>query len=367
MNHIAFFLPDLSGGGAERVLLTLSEQLIKKGYKVDLVLERVQGNFIRQLPQGVRLVNLGKRYNIPTVIGLAVQSFVGLVHYLRRNRPDAILSSLSRANILMAFAGRLSGTDARIILREANTFHNHGVVTRSFMRISYPAADKVVAVSKGIANDLKQLGALDERNVKVIYNPVNIAAIRRMSEQPLDHEWFRKGAPPVVLAIGRLTEQKDFPVLIRAFALLRRNRSARLVILGEGKLGDSLQRLAESLGIGDDFLLAGFVGNPYQYIQRSSIVAVSSKWEGMINVLIEALTVGTPVVSTDCHSGPAEILEDGRFGRLVPVGDIDAFAAALEETLDHPITRDVLQSRADDFSVDSVLPEYLDVMLKESG
>ena len=231
------------------------------------------------------------------------------------------------------------------------------------MRLSFPAADRIFSFSKGIADDLKRLGTLDERNVKVIYNPVNTGAIHRMAGQPLDHEWFREGAPPVILAIGRLAEQKDFPMLIRAFALLRRNRSARLVILGEGKLGDRLQRLAASLGIADDFLLAGFVDNPYQYIQRSSVVAVSSRWEGMINVLIEALAVGTPVVSTDCHSGPAEILEDGRFGRLVPVGDAGAFAAALEETLDNPITRDVLQGRADDFSVDRVLPEYLDVML----
>lgn len=349
------------------MLLTLSERLVKEGHQVDLVLGRGRGDFIHQLPQGVRLVDLSQPYQVPTVLGLALQSLLGLVRYLRRNRPDVILSSLSRANIVMAFAGRLARTGTRVILREANTFHNHGVITRSFMRISYPAADGVVAVSKGIANDLKQLGTLDERNVRVIYNPANIAVIRRMSMQPLAHEWFRKGAPPVILAIGRLAEQKDFPMLIRAFALLRRNRSARLVILGEGRLGESLQRLAESLGVADDFLLAGFVENPYQYMQCSSLVAVSSKWEGMINVLIEALTVGTPVVSTDCHSGPAEILEGGRFGRLVPLGDTDAFAAALEETLDDPITGDVLQGRADDFSIDRVLPEYLDVMLKEAG
>jgi glycosyltransferase involved in cell wall biosynthesis len=367
MSHIAFFLPDLSGGGAERVLLTLAGQFIRQGHRLDLVLGRARGDFARQVPEGVRVVNLSSTINLPGVAGLALVSLFGLVHYLRRERPDAILSTLSRANILMVLAGKLAHAGSRVILREANTFHNHGWLTRAFMWLLYPVADGVVAVSAGIASDLEGLGRLDPGKLKVIYNPVNLSEIDRQAEQGLEHDWFRRGEPPVILAIGRLVRQKDFGMLLRAFALLREQRPVRLVILGEGAQAGELQRLAGSLGVADDFLLAGFVANPYRFIRRAAAVAVSSRWEGMINVLIEAIAVGTPVVSTDCHSGPAEILEQGRYGKLVPVGDSEAFARALAETLDHPLAADVLRGRANDFSVDGIWPKYLDFMLRKPG
>ncbi len=363
MSHIAFFLPDLAGGGAERVLLTLSGQLIQQGHRVDLVLGRAQGDFTCQVPEGVRVVNLSSTINLPGVAGLALVTLFGLVRYLRMERPDVIMSTLSRANILMALAGCMARSGTRIALREASTFRNHGVITKVFMAMFYPVADVVIAVSNGVAGDLAKLGLLARRKIRVIYNPVNIEEIHRLSGEALNHVWFREGEPPVILAVGRLVAAKDFPMLIRAFAMLRRSRPVRLVILGSGVLAEELQRLAVMHGVADDFLLAGYVENPYSYIRKAALVAVSSQWEGMINVLIEALALGTPVVSTDCHSGPAEILEQGRYGRLVPVGDEESYATALEETLNRPLDAGFLRQRADDFSVAKILPEYLDVLL----
>lgn len=360
---IALFLPDLASGGAERVLLTLSRYLVAENYRVDIVLGRARGEFLEHVPESVRVIDCSAGFPLPTMIGLALNSFIGLFFYIRRERPAVLLSSLSRANIVAVLAARIAGTGTRIVLREANTFHNTGRFTRFFIKHAYPRADIIVAVSNGIARDLYTLRTLPREKVRVIYNPVDIEKVRGLASLDPGHPWFAVDAPPVILGIGRLSPQKDFGTLIRAFAQLRKTRDARLLILGEGAERVSLESLVEELDLGDCVSMPGYVENPYAYIHRAAMVAVSSRWEGMINVIIEAIAVGTQVVSTDCHSGPSEILDEGRIGRLVAVGDEDALCKAMISMLDSPDDAESLQSRATEFSSRKILPEYLGVLI----
>jgi glycosyltransferase involved in cell wall biosynthesis len=201
------------------------------------------------------------------------------------------------------------------------------------IRRFYPWANSIVAVSKGVADDLAQTAGLPRERIQVIYNPVVTPELREKAQTPLDHPWFKPGQPPVLLAVGRMSPQKDFPTLIRAFARVRQTRPAKLLILGEGKERPGLETLVRQLGLGQDVSLPGFVTNPYPYMARTSLFVLSSRWEGLPGVLIEALYCGAPIIATDCPSGPTEILADGRYGQLVPVGDVTALARAIETTL----------------------------------
>jgi len=210
-----------------------------------------------------------------------------------------------------------------------------------------------------VARELLDELALTPGSVETIYNPVVNQGLLDKSREPLDHPWFTAGAPPVILGVGRLTEQKDFATLIRAFARVREKREARLVLLGEGRLREELEELARHLGIHEDVGMPGFVDNPFRYMARSAALALSSEYEGLPGVLIQAMACGCPVVSTNCPGGSEEVLDSGRFGQLVNVGDADALASALASTLSTPLDRDVLIRRAEEFSVEQAVDNYL--------
>lgn len=231
------------------------------------------------------------------------------------------------------------------------------------MRWFYPWADKIVAVSDGVAADLARFARLPRSLITTIYNPFDIGGMRIKAEEEPELPWVLPEALPVLLGVGRLTEQKDFTSLIQAFALVRQQRQVRLLILGEGELRNALAAQAKSLGLTpEDFAMPGFVSNPFSYLRRAEVFVLSSRWEGLPGVLIQAMACGAPVVATDCPSGPAEILEDGKWGRLVPVGDVSALANAIAVTLDEEQHPEVAQ-RAADFSVDRAVDAYLRVML----
>ncbi len=346
-------------------MLTLARFMQKEGYSVDLVLGRFRGELAELVPDGIRIINLSQRLSLPTTLGLGFNALFGLSAYLRHERPAALMSSLSRGNLVAVMARQLSRAGTRLVLREANTFHNTGKLTQLLTRYLYPRADIIVAVSRGIAHDLESLPTIGKQMIRIIYNPIDIPAVNELACQNMSHPWFSAGEPPVILGVGRLSEQKDFAMMIRAFSVIRRSRNARLLILGEGDKRRELENLVTELGLEDDVALPGFVGNPYYFIKHAAIVGVSSKWEGMINVIIEAIAIGTPVVSTDCHSGPAEILENGRIGQLIPVGDVGAFAAAIESTLDNPPEKKILQQRANDFSVSRIARKYIEILSGE--
>jgi glycosyltransferase involved in cell wall biosynthesis len=237
-------------------------------------------------------------------------------------------------------------------------------------RRSYLTADAIVTVSHGVADDLALHAGIPRERITTIYNPVVTPDLLDKAQAPLDHPWFTPGAPPVVLGVGRLHAQKDFPTLLKAFARVRAKQEARLMILGEGKNArkNTVQRtaltaLAAQLGVAADVALPGFVDNPFAYMARAAVFALSSAWEGLPGVLIQAMACGCPVVSTDCPSGPAEILENGEYGSLVPVGDDLSLANAILSTLNAPPARDRLQARAAMFSVDRTADRYLEVLL----
>ena len=359
--RIAFYLSSLSGGGAQRVMLTLANAMAEHGVQIDLVLVKARGPFLAQVHPGVRVIDLG--------VGNVTLSLPGLVRYLRRERPAALLSSLKHVNLVALIARRLSRVPLRLVVGEHNTLSHScksGLKDRMLphlMRVLYPKADLVVAVSQGVADDLCASLELAKEKVQVIFNPVVRSEIAEQAAAPLDHPWFRPGEPPVILGMGRLTEQKDFPNLIHAFAFVRKERNCRLMILGEGELHEELQGLVTRLGLSASVSLPGFVDTPFAYMGRAAVFVLSSRWEGLPTVLIEAMACGSPVVSTDCPSGPAEILERGEWGRLVPVGDSAALAAAISATLDDG-RPPIVMERAAMFRVEKARDRYLEVLLE---
>lgn len=357
--RLCLFLPSLFGGGAERVMVNLANGFVKKGLAVDLVLAKAEGPYREQVLPEVRLVDLGAS----RVIACLPQ----LVRYLRQERPSVLLSALDHANVLALWAKRLAFVDTRIVVSvhsTASLSKKNARLIRERLLLNilpwfYPLADGIIVVSQGAAQDLAEVAGLPRSRIEVIYNPVITENIRDLVDASLDHPWFAPGEPPVILAVGRLTVQKDFRNLVAAFARVRSAVQARLLILGEGEERPALEALIAQLGLGQDVAMPGFVGNPYAYMARASLFVLSSRWEGFGNVLVEAMYCGCPVVSTDCPNGPREILDNGKYGLLVPPGDEDALAKAMIQALNHPIRSETLKTRAEDFTVDTICDRYL--------
>lgn len=363
---VSVFLPALEGGGAERAMLHLAQGLAERGVKTDLVIAQAEGAYLKQLPEQVRLIDLQSRF--PVVLSKTL----ALRRYLQQEQPDVLLSAL---DILGSapWAQRLAGVSTRIVMcvqtHLSQQFRDHqpntiGKVRPHFVRWFYAWADGIVAASQGVADDLAAMAKLPVEQVQVIYNPVITPQMVAKMQEPLDHPWFAADAPPVILGVGRLVSQKDFFTLIKAFAQVRQRSLARLMILGEGEQRPQLEALINELGLSADVALPGFVENPYAYMANSAVFALSSIFEGFGNVVAEALAAGTPVVSTDCKSGPAEILANGEYGRLVPVGDVDALAAVMIATLAEPANPTTLQQRAAAFSLDNITEQYLDFLYR---
>lgn len=360
INHIAFLMPALRGGGVQRQYINLAREFLRRGLAVDMILLETDSAYT-DLPNW-NLVDLGTRR--------ISASLPALNRALRTLRPDVLISAQTPLNALALLSRSMVGSPPRVMVTE----HNHlttasqnttrlGDRMRPFLvRWLYPRADWIVSVSEGVADDLARAGWVPRERIRVSYNSLDLEDIRRKAAEPIEHPWFKQKDVPVILAVGRMYKQKDYPVLINAFAKLRARREARLLILGEGEERASLQEQVQHLGLTRDVDMPGFAPNPFAYMARANLLALASEWEGFAIVLTEALACGTPVVSTDCPSGPREILADGKFGRLVPVGDADALAAAMESTLDAPPPRDLLLERARDFSVEHVADEYLKVL-----
>jgi glycosyltransferase involved in cell wall biosynthesis len=287
-------------------------------------------------------------------------SVPALARYLRRARPAVLLSSATHINPAGALAWRLANVDTRLILRESNDAPA-GAIRARLAYASYKWADAIVAVSRGTAARVASGAAVPRERIVTIYNGIEMADVLRQAELPLTHPWFSPGAPPVVLGVGRLAPQKDFPTLVRAFARVRAQRPARLLILGHGDPA-GLLRLAAQLGVADDVSCPGFVANPLQFMARAAVFVLSSAWEGLASVLVEALACGCPVVSTNCPSGPAEVLDDGAFGRLVPVGDDSALADAILSELATSRNPERLRARAAQFSHAAAVDQFIEVM-----
>ena len=361
--RIAIFLQDLAGGGAERMMLHLAGGMADRRVAVDLVVVRAEGEYLSAIPSNVRLIDLGRRRTLASI--------PALVRYLRRERPTALLSALVHVNVAAILAACVSGRSQRIVISERNTISIDSATTATFaVRIAhwlvpwlYPRADGIVAVSAGVADDLAAYSGLPVERIKVINNPVVTPGLIALAREMPDHPWLSTDGPPVVLGVGRLSAQKDFQTLLEAFARVRRARSTRLIVLGEGTQRRELEAQVRRLQLTNSVALPGFVSNPYAYMARASVYVLSSRWEGSPNALVEAMACGTPVVATDCRSGPAEILAGGRYGRLVAVGEPDALARAILETLDKPLSSEILRQRVSDFSLERSVDAYLEILL----
>lgn len=356
--RLALFVPSMRGGGAERVTAILAAELAARGYVVDLLLVQKEGPNLAMLPETVRIVDFNTRR--------LISSLPALVCYLRRERPTVLLSMMAHTNIVALLACRLAGVSTRTVVSERVSVswreQQQSGKLLWFIRHIYPWADDIIAVSHGVADDLSQVAGIPREQIQTIYNPIVRPALHEKAKAALDHPWFKSGQPPVVLAVGRLCDQKDFSTLIQAFAQVRQNQPARLLILGEGELRSDLERLVEKLGLGNDVSLPGFSTNPCPYMVHASVFVLSSKWEGLPGVLIEALYCGASLIATDCPSGPREVLNNGKYGQLVPVGDKDMLAHTINLALSGNIPKPPPESWQP-FEQERVVNQYIDVLL----
>ncbi|MEX2534099.1 MAG: glycosyltransferase [Trueperaceae bacterium] len=360
LKHVAIFLADLQGGGAERMMVNLAGGLARKEIRVDLLLANTDGPYLAEVQKSVRLVELNA--------GRVLRALPLLTSYLRRERPQLLLTTLHHASVVALLARRLSNTHIPVFIREANTPSQQEpslrrpkswLITKMIRRL-YRQADGVIAVSKGVAEDLERYFGHPIHQTAVLYNPVVTDELGRLACLEPEHSWFEPDAPPVILAVGRLHVQKDFATLIHAFARLQKERDSRLMILGEGNERSELEGLVRQLGLEGRVALPGFVENPFAFMSRAGVFVLSSRWEGLPGALIQAMACGCPVVATDCRSGPAEVLDNGRYGELVQVGDIAGMAEAIVRTLDSARQPAQVQARSQRYSQAEIVDDYVE-------
>lgn len=359
---VTLVMPGLDIGGVERVMLQLAEGLTQNGINVDLVVINTAGKMRNDVPKEVQLVDL----NAPRVL----LSIPQLIKYLLNIRPDVIISAKDYQNIIVLIAVKLSGIVTKVIVtthvdvsvdwKQDSGFKQKFI--KHLVTLCYPWADHIVAVSSGAADGLASMTGLSRSKIKTIYNPIITQKLFELADEAVEDKIFMQENPPIILGVGRLTKQKDFETLIRAFFLILQVRNARLVIIGDGGERPRLENIIRELGLEDNTYMPGFVDNLYAYMKRPAVFVLSSAWEGFPTVLVEAMALGTPVVSTNCPSGPSEILEDGRWGPVVPVGNQDALAKAILYVLEHPLPKDALMKRAKEFSSKRSVENYMQLI-----
>lgn len=361
--RLAFFLPDMRGGGAERVALRLIEDFLKAGHEVDLVLLQKTGELLPLLPRQVRIFDLKAPR---TRSGLWP-----LVRYFRRRRPHAVQISMWPYTVLGIVAHRLARSKARIVTSDHAALSKHYPASRPLtyrsltwtVRLFYPLADTRILVANEAADDLARISGIHRSSLDVVYNPVGEPPENVGTTREIEKIW--SGAERRIITVGTLKAQKNHQLLIRSFARAFRGEPEKLMILGDGELRRDLEALAKELGVADQVLLPGFTTDPWPYYASADLFALSSDYEGYPLVLIEALRSGLPIVSTDCESGPREILDGGRFGTLVPVGDEAALAEGMKAALDEPYDAAALRARAEALSGQATSDRYLELMLGE--
>ena len=320
----------------------------------------------------MRVINLGNLH-IPGI-------FLKLIAYFRKNRPDVFVSAFPHINTISMMAKIISGVKTKVILTEHNHFsllaaNARGICRRFFglhilpyaMRILYPLADAIICVSHGVAESILDVVKVKNK-ITVIYNPVVSEEVIALSQKPVRHPWFLDQGAPIILSAGRLVTQKDYPTLLSAFALVVQELPARLVILGEGPEQKELEKIAHALGVHQHVAFLGLQKNPFNYMKMASVFVLSSLHEGFGNVIVEAMALGVPVISTDCKSGPSEIIENDKNGMLVPVRNSSALADTILKLLEDPPLRQRLSlagmQRSRDFLAKASMKQYEKVFLK---
>jgi glycosyltransferase involved in cell wall biosynthesis len=356
--RISLVLPSIGLGGAEIVNIALAVELLRRNILVDIVTASDQPSSHLLVPEGVRLVVLSAR-RLRNVM-------LPFIDYLRREQPDVSLVSMWPLTAVCVAAHRFARSQSRLILSEHNTlsvqYRNRGLAHRLTLQnsiaLTYPFAHERVAVSAGVADDLAKLSGIARDRFSVIYNPVLMSRCAGPDQAAAEEAWGGWRGPRI-LTVGRFKAQKNHPLLIRAFKKLLAIRDARLLMLGAGDLFEATENFAREMGVAGKVIMPGAVSDPTPYYRSADLFVLSSDYEGFGNVIVEALACGLPVVSTDCKSGPAEILDDGRYGRLVPVGDAEALACAIDEALAAKHCCEELIQRAADFAPRRIADQYL--------
>ena len=401
--RIAVLSPTLAGGGAERKALFIAAGLLERGHEVDILVHRLVCHYPDEVPRRARLFYLSSRGDgearsllgrlavvpqpllpgatpwrarvprtallckvprkqLPLLMSTRPPRWAaGIAAYVDREQPSALLAM----NVLAVTATTMAASLVRRPTRVVGTLHDVLRSGRQHQRArrSYPFADCAVGISRGTTSELEGVPGMARDRIHTIYNPVVSADLDRKARESPHHPWFDDRSCPVILAIGRMKKVKDFSTLLRAFARLLDRRPARLIVLGMGRLQPSLFSLARELGIAEHVDFPGFKKNPYAFLAKADLFVLSSRHEALPTVLIEAMACGCPVVSTDCPFGPREILEDGRLGPLVPVGNAEAMAEAMARTLDDPPDSDLLRERASFFNVEHAVEQYEKLLL----
>jgi glycosyltransferase involved in cell wall biosynthesis len=361
---VLFVMPNFLVGGAERVTYLLANELAARGLRVGIAAYEMKGEFLDHVDPRVRLEEIGGAGWFAAILPL--------FHLVRRTRPRALVGVMVSCNVAVVIVGKLALSNTRIFLTEHSQVDRsaefYGKHSRAYQAIRwcYPYADTIVCVSDGVRESLCRYSGMKPDKMRVIHNPIFSSDILYKVGQPFSHPWANDPDIPLILAVGRLTTAKNYPMMLRAFAILRRYRHARLLILGNGPLRDSLAALVTELGVSEDVELHGYTDNPYAFMSRANLFVLSSSWEGFPTVLVEALACGSPAVATDCPSGPREILLDGALGELALVDDEQAFAAAMMRALDAPPRREALVERGRNFSVERAADIYARLLLGET-
>lgn len=390
--HFAFFLRRLDRGGAEGVLLDLARGLVARGDRIDFLLGKRGGALEGRIPEGVQIVEIGEPgllEALPSLLRLPIRdwrdvaaAFVPgnprllrsagrLAAYLDHAQPDALLTTLRAGNITSIWAGSLARSACRVIVREANNMSAEQDGESKPFKRAYPRfvrnwfgrASHVIAVSEGVSDDLVSAAGISRDHIATVPNPVDANRVRALAKRPLPEIWPAPEAGPVIMTAGRLVKQKNHALLVRAFAHVRKSVPARLVIFGEGDQRAVLEAQIDELGLADAIQLPGSIDNVYPSMTAAAVFVLSSDWEGFPNVLVEALACGTRIVSTDCPSGPREILRDGDFGTLVERGDDVGLARAILAALAAPADPARQHARANDFSLERAVESYRNVLL----
>lgn len=368
---IAFFLPSLEGGGTERNTVNLINGLSKRNFEISLILGYIKGPFVKEVSKEISVINLNTQH-----FYLLLFKFI---KYFRKESPDIFVSAFPHINIISIIAKSFARVKTKLVLGErttiscltdsARTFFGRLIAyfLPYFIRFFYPRADKIVCVSKGVAEDLSKIINLPNKII-VIYNPVISDRIYRLTKEKVFHPWFLDKKTPTILAVGRLIKAKDYPTLLRAFNLVSQKKIIHLVILGKGEEKERIELLGQKLEISKDIVFLGFQKNPYKYMSKASVFVLSSSREGFPSTLIEAMACGVPVVSTDCQSGPNEIIKNGKNGILVSVGDWKSLAEAILKLLnDSNLRKELLyeaKKETKDFLIEKSVLEY-DKLFKE--
>jgi len=366
LKRVLLFRPTMGEGGADRVTITLLRHLDREKFQLSLVLVKLDGVLLDQVPEDVPVIDLG--------VSRLRFSWLRLASILRRERPDILLSTSSGGNLVAALAHAIAPDPNRgLVLSERNTFsavrrerRPRWLPVVEVTRRLYRRANRIIAVSEGVARDLVESLDLPEGLVTAIHNPVVDEDLYEMAEESVDHPWLAE-EQPVLLSVGRLVPQKDYTVLLRAFSRIRKKRRIRLIVLGEGTERRRLERYAQNLGVQHDVDFPGFLKNPFPFMRRCTVYVLSSRFEGLPGALIQAMACGAPVVSTDCPSGPSEIIDSGSSGFLVPVGDAEKLAASIESLLDNPALRrsfsEAGRKAAAEFRVPPMIRHYEETLL----